>query len=392
MQSENKAPEWLLFFLTLSILSKPTEKFGQYDWLIKPDLYLDIAGIFYGISIFSVVINLILTLKYILISRGGLVLTEDGLKRIFVGVLFILASNIVNLYEDVFFGLKRVVGLLGLMLILFIYHEAKKIKLMSCDRGSDSINQIKPIFEAIWLYSLLTILIYFIDSTSVSSPAIYGSRLYGISDHPNFLGAIVAIGFGIYFLANERISNSNENSKNLIIRGFVYCVLAFLIFKTGSRTALIMVAGILLYSAPRNIFIYSFIIGVLVFVFGGMFDAGEILDSRIFTIEDNRSLAWINMLKIFYDNPVIGVGLQTVGLSENSFLLILASSGVVGFLGVVILILSAFNGLDKSIKPLFIGLILGGIFEGFWMDAFTIPILIILYILFGGMRVGRRLT
>ena len=108
---------------------------------------------------------------------------------------------------------------------------------------------------------------------------------------------------------------------------------------------------------------------------------------RITNTQNNRSDAWISMLNIFYENALYGIGLNNLNFSENSYLRLLATSGITGFIlffiAFVPIIFKSIQNFKNKTVTIFSSLILTlsvtALSEGFLLDTFTLQIIVFLY-------------
>ncbi len=103
---------------------------------------------------------------------------------------------------------------------------------------------------------------------------------------------------------------------------------------TGSRTGLGMAVlglGCVLYRRLGNMILLlpvGALIAYPIFVFLSPDEDIELATSRLFEGGDTRTLSWQAMLETGMENPLIGVGVEDAGASENSFLLAFAGYGI----------------------------------------------------------------
>lgn len=220
------------------------------------------------------------------------------------------------------------------------------------------------------------------------------SRMFGTAAHPNFLGVQLAIGMLVML---DRLF-----TPRLIMRIFLIVMMAAsfkLILETGSRTALMMLAiGSTVYAWAKMKYSVTGFILVLsglslafaIFYLKGGLDAGN--DGSVATntfyrgeTGDTRSEVWELMWQEIQQSPVFGVG-PNADASENSFLRAWATYGFFycAYMTVLVLLSTLSLMFWSQRKPhshpivfgsIAVALIAGSIFEGFFVDSFTFPII-----------------
>lgn len=204
-------------------------------------------------------------------------------------------------------------------------------------------------------------------------------RIFSTFLDPNFLGAFLNFGFGlvIFELISKKISGSKkyvQDNKWSIISAVI---LGTAIFLTFSRSAylmfIIMLMIILVVKSIKllGIFFVSLIILYLIFPpFSARIQGAINIDKS--AIE--RFSSWDKGLTIFQNNPILGVGFNNIrkysqqmnltklfsadgGNSgagiDSSLIFILATTGLVGFLTFILLIIKVLSDLILSLTTNF---------------------------------------
>jgi O-Antigen ligase len=246
-------------------------------------------------------------------------------------------------------------------------------------------------------------------------------RLFGTAFHPNHMGVqlgIAEIGLLCEFLKRPSFIR-------LLVSVMMFLCGLWMLTLTGSRTGLLVfVVGSYFMLLAKAGFTARFAItalaGVIVLVIGTVFlihqfETGadnSILDSylpdsylrdNVEVDASNRNEAWADLVDQIAKRPITGTG--RYGLStENSFLRGWAIYGLPYFLMFNALIITNLFGLLVSCRRfgyeygisllfgLFMGLIVGSIFEGYFVEIWGVPIIvwILLTVSSGMQRVDRQ--
>lgn len=260
----------------------------------------------------------------------------------------------------------------NLIMILFLISNASKI----------NIDKIVKIFSYTMIFSFITAtalyLIVYIKGP-INGNLIFSNingfvsgkehfnlignnfRIGGYSEDPNFL-SLNAVLF-ILLLYKYRFK-SNNNIKKIII----FSISIFLFLISGSKTVLVTFVLIVAFMGVSKLFkiknidfLKVFIALVLISVVFGSF--GSLLNTSI-TLS-NRFVLWRRGLVLFIDNPILGSGisgyrhlgshLDWVVHPHNTFIQVIAETGIIGLILMVILITKTIGSM-KSLKFQIIGL------------------------------------
>ena len=352
----------------------------MYDWLVK-SVIVDQINYYSFIIFISIFVLIFISNVIFLLMNNKKILKINKLN--FVGfLLFYIGVNIVTINQDDY--LTNIIRILALLSVYF----ALNCIISKTNSYIQKYNMIFSILFSIIIYNILTLIIYLIDPSSVSGGEIVGNRMFGFTDHPNFFGLISAIGLSIsIYLITKSLKKALLFQNNWTRLTIILSIPmnAWTLFMSGSRTALLFfIIATLINSIKLNYKVFLSTIILLssaAFIYIQFFTEPDMLP-RIFSLTNNRTFAWNEMLNIFYENPLFGVGFQSVGYSENSYLWLLSGSGLIGFILFTIFLSIFFIHIKKYrfgfefFAPIFIC----ALFEGYLIDSFTLPTLLILFL------------
>lgn len=167
-------------------------------------------------------------------------------------------------------------------------------------------------------------------------------RFQGLLSNPQHAGTLMAF-FGVsvlWLLLNDR------GAVTKFLYTGILCTNMVLLIWSGSRTgmgmAIIGFAGVMYTRLGKSILFMPFaaIIAYVGFKLVLSITGLEIGASRLTTLEDTRSAAWLKLWAVGMDNPLFGMGMAELDRSENSWLYAFASYGI-GLLGLAILMIFA---------------------------------------------------
>lgn len=159
----------------------------------------------------------------------------------------------------------------------------------------------------------------------------FGYRFAGLSFHPNQFGLICSLATVNFF------GNVLNNGKKTYVYAYNSVMLIFSLYyllASGSRGGLMSaVIGVTYISLCYKVNLLKFF-GLIFIVLVGIFlyeqysENSGLIFERFYNNEDNRSEVFNNMLAGFFESPLYGVGVLSVG-SENSYLKALSVGGVI---------------------------------------------------------------
>jgi len=376
-----------IFSIFIAVLFKPGEKSqGMYEWLIRPEYIITILKIIFSISILVFILS---SLVFIIKNLKNIIFYNNYL---YIFSSFLFAILFINITDFMFDGqsiVSTIIKILLFILYTLIFNFYSQLP-------NKTINFLLPISITGGFFVIFNMIILIIDPDAVW-PNVAFSRMYGITEHPNFFALICAITFISNF---EIIKNFHElciNKNVKIIHKYFLLIISLSILGivfSGSRTSFLFIIIYFLLSFFKTYrityikLVFGLISIVLLFTFLSNLDAFLNIDGyRITSTENNRSEAWNGMINTFIQNPLLGVGLHNVKFSENSYLRVLAGSGIIGFFFYILFIAIVFFKTLLKLKSrnlsifsyILIPLIITANIEGFLTDVLTFPIITFLY-------------
>lgn len=216
-------------------------------------------------------------------------------------------------------------------------------------------------------------------------------RLFGTAVHPNFL-AIQLMVCNIVLLAFLR--GHGRLASLVALLGLLAGI--WLLVLTGSRNGLLCFGlGAMAFILARGRFKTSMWLVATGVLTGAAAAAIVLLPSEVLlgfdrgADQDNRTSAWIRMIEAIAEEPFFGNGFDPLA-SENSYLRSFATYGVFYFSAHIALMVLSTRRLLAALRAsncshalalfyaLQIALLFGGIFEGYLVDAFSLPMLVFL--------------
>jgi hypothetical protein len=240
-------------------------------------------------------------------------------------------------------------------------------------------------------------------------------RLFSTFLDPNFTGVFIALIIlfysGLFF---QLFKKSGLVIKALLVSGYLFIVPS--LFLTYSRSSLITgifsMLLLLFINGKKKIVVYSVIIFLVLLVLLPRNLGGEGVNLLRTSTITARAVEYNNSFKIFLDNPVFGIGFNSLRFASarygfvdsslvlashssagvpNSFLVILATTGIVGFIIFILFILNTLkyawnieSKIDSSVlTAMFAAVLLDSLFENALLFS---PIILFLVLSFGVLR------
>ncbi len=303
---------------------------------------------------------------YALIFKKSIILPR---KIFFAWVLFLLVALVSTIFAVNNFSIGQIL-LSSLFLLRFIFYFlimvvcANTVKKDKIDRWMHAALTVGVLFALVGILQI-------IFAPDLSFLAIYGwdphiNRLAGSLIDPNFCGGLLtvflAIALSLYLYKRKNI---------YIFCAFLFSLSIILTFSRSSYLALIAAVAIIgLIKSPRTIIVGATLFALVFFAspkardrVGGAFALDETAQARL--------ESWRSAFSIFRQNFVLGVGFNTYRYaqekygnfsfdnplgghsgagSDSSFMLVLATTGILGFLAFLLFILSIIGQTKKNIK------------------------------------------
>jgi hypothetical protein len=388
--------------LFLMALFKPGVEFGMYEWLVRPNYIIKLSK---AISATSLVLLVLVFGSLLLKSSLLFVVRKDVF---FINSFFLLGVGSVHLISalsggDIYFLMLRLVTICGIAFMMVLFFSA----VLNMEGGGKGLSSllIPPMLAGV-IFIMINLFLYIFDRSSVIAG--FG-RMYGVTEHPNFFGVNCAIILVLIYTALGFVNKAGKQATQfkkeglfvIFRRPYLLLFLAaslFLMLLSGSRTALLIfftavVGGVIMQKGKRTsdfLLLFLIISGVtLLIVYYSQITGLE--DVRGISSENTRTQAWLGMLDVILENPILGVGFENIGYSENSFLRAFSAAGIVGG-GIFMLLILYFIKISLnsrswhstqygySISPLILGLLLAANFEGYLLDTLSYPALIFHYL------------
>jgi len=223
-------------------------------------------------------------------------------------------------------------------------------------------------------------------------------RFFGTAIHPNFIGVQLSI---CNIIIASRFLATPRKAGKLFFFTAVLCLGLWLMLSSGSRTSLVIFltgAAVLTTAGNKYRIKWWMIVMMGIILLAGIYIASApTLQMAFYRGEgggNTRTEAWATMIEQILEHPWIGHGHYT-GQSENSYLRAMSAFGIpygIGMIAILIacatrlLMQSLLNKSDQaSSQHLFLALILaisvGGIFEGYIADSWSLPKLVFILLL-----------
>ena len=331
------------FLLLLTLYVWP---FGQLLSFSVPQLPFTLY--FLDLVVFLVFLSLVFSRKRKEIFLGSI--TKPLL--IFLSVAAI--SLVFNLKQGISVGLPlSFFYLLRLIIYPSLFFAARHV----------GINKLKnPLLISLGIFSLLSLLQYLIfpDMRYLKNLGFddHYFRLIGSFYDPNFTGAVFA-GIALYFIA-----------KNKLLFSIPFVGLLALTFSRASY--LVFAVGLiylLITNKKTKLLLLLILLGIIIYLTPKPFGEGVNL-LRTFSIF-SRFDSWSRGLSLFFERPILGWGYNTLrGIEnsrfqiDNSFIFLLATTGMVGFLFFINLLKKLYQTtIDNGIKILALSLLFHSLFN-----------------------------
>lgn len=358
-----------MLFVFFASTIKPTESFFDGD----DRFYYGIIGVIASFSANLFVCSISIMFFFIVYTLFR------KFKAINVGfsiVCFVVLKVwIVLIY--IFYGILEASHVLSLFTVIIVSIFCVQWHAQGKDLISDVLNSMA-------VFSLLFVIANFYQYLTNLESSVWGMRMYGVTNHPNFLGgySMILLPFLFAWCLNS--------GKFKFMLGFLGSVgLISLIFMSGSRSSLgallivLLSFGVVSGKTRYTIAIIIFL-GFLLFSLA-ILDVGGVSQTlgfeRLLLTDNTREYVTFELMSTFSENILFGNPLS-VGSTANSYLSAAARTGIIGLLllicSVVVTLLLAVknNGYEKpyakaAVVSSLLGFILYSGFEGVLMENFS---------------------
>ncbi|HEX8523534.1 MAG TPA: O-antigen ligase family protein [Tepidisphaeraceae bacterium] len=222
--------------------------------------------------------------------------------------------------------------------------------------------------------------------------AVWAGRFIGTTGNANHTAMVLGVAIPpiVYLFL--------RSGSSLIMRGLTAALAAtcvLLLLWTGSRTGFVTALfGLVLLFRLRlgKLTVAIVCCGVFAFIGLTLLDQAGIVSiaGRLLSFDDTRSVVWASMFEQFKSSPLLGVNQEQAAFSENSYLLVLARTGILGacpFIVACVLMVAAMVRLQR-LRP-YLGehvlladlttaglcaIAVGGMFEGYLYATYSYPL------------------
>lgn len=331
-------------------------------------------------------------------------------KNFYYLILFLSAAGLSLLYSLFLFD-ALTVALGSLYLFRFILYSS--VLVLTFNLLKNGVLAKEQLITLLIVVSLVLSLLGFFQLITFSNLSFltdfgfdpHQGRLVATFLDPNFLGCFLTVGF---ILSVYKIFSGQRRA--FFKAAFLLIFLAIIL--TFSRSAYLMMfvsslsLGVLRW---KRLFLIMVALGVISFFlfprFGERLKSGLLIDETV----QERFLSWNEGLKIFFKSPLFGVGfnnLRTYKISENltqtysvegghsgsgidsSFLLVLATTGLLGFLTYLMFWFKTVAGLYQikdNCKITTFGILVGLLVSGQFINLLFYPPIMLSYFLILGL-------
>jgi hypothetical protein len=316
----------------------------------------------------------------VVLTKDYLSFANNAAANLFAGAVVVYILRI--MFYD---GSVSVRSVQALIYIILTYVAASNIRGLFV-----GVNQsAEEVLGGLSFYSVVygvVNLAYFISGYGFDSQG-YIQRYFGLSDHPNFLGANAAIA-GIISFGIIVFSMGWSIGRVVYMAAFSCCLI--LVILSGSRTgALMLTSGclfILLLGigqrrvSGRALAVVS-LLGVI-FLAAYSFGVSNYSDSseRIMSTENTREDAWAEMFFVFLESPLVGSGFSPN--SESSLLKAMSTGGLLVGIPFLIALGAALRlvwvqltrcknppmAIDNIASSMVLAIVIGSMLEGYLLE------------------------
>ncbi len=254
--------------------------------------------------------------------------------------------------------------------------------------------------KVVGIYACFFVFINFYEIFVNSGSVFWNGRLFGTTNHPNFLGGYAAA--MIPFILMLIVSTYGYKKFAL---GFVLVLMIGLVLLSGSRASVLslsigLVFWIYMYWGWKKIWYLLFIV-ITLFILVSSFDVVNTFSnsdydfSRLSSTMNNRQDVVASLFDVFYNHYLVG-NPTLAGQTSNSYLAFLARGGLVAGIILLLLLVTLIYSLTKQPKKRLLSatytsavmiIIVDSIFEGVLVESFSLGQLIFVFSI---MYVGEK--
>jgi hypothetical protein len=357
----------------------------MYEWLVRPQYIKDISV---GIDIIAGIFIVLFLFNEIFIIRC---LSNINARLLVISFIFILYFTIMQ-FLDFSYGLNIVTAITRTLLNVIVIFVLMIYVNFIAKKKNNSIFFIRPVFLSTGIFILINFFVLIFDKAAVYSEI--SGRMYGTLEHPNFFGVTTALIFltTIYYIQ----VNIRELNNFGVIFSFIILFICFaLVVYSGSRTSLLLIGSGLFWMflvSKVNLKgkIVTITIPIVLLTLASLY-LNDSNDVRILSSQNTREEAWGYLLTTFINNPFLGIGLSNMQFSESSYMRPLAAYGMIGSFLYFVIILSSIvfmflffynkRKIKFDISFVLLGILFGGVTEGFLIETISFPSIMYKYIL-----------
>jgi hypothetical protein len=368
------------FFITSMIALFTSSSIKKIETFYEGDLRF-----FYGLTLFisNISINMfVIAFAAILLMLIHLLSFAKGLLKPSNPSLYYLAFKALSLLILLAYNLidsSYVISFIFLIILVFFISSWQFI----------FSNFIELFSLSVFVFSIFFVGINFYEYFFNYEASVWGMRMYGVTNHPNFLGgySMVMFSFSLLFcfIGNRHIS---------IVAFFVSISLFLLILMSGSRSSLLgLFCAAVAFSVRANYVKEMFtaiVFAMLMLFLLAVLDLGGVSEylgfERLLMTDNTRDYVTYELLSVFSENIIFGnpVFVQS---TSNSFLSAGARYGIFSLLllissylyGIYTLVRMKFPGSNyylATFTSLMFGILPYSIFEGVLVESFSFALII----------------
>lgn len=270
-------------------------------------------------SLIYLFVTFFLFLIYYLLGPRSDYSTTKIINIVQFGIMFFIAYFVLDKSEDI--RIKDMSILLMLTSVFLISYAVKQYGLYPT-----SFLDFNWLRQGLMNYAWFTKEDLLIDYQEVGMDATYAATLvYSLKKQPKGTYLYIALAFYLTLVSGARQS----------LAAFVAVFFCRNMFYTNVKNV-------------KKFLVYTFML-ILMYVVYTLLKSSNIT-AVAETLEDGdeiRTLIWLTAIKVFLDNPIVGVGLGGYALNplgdkypHNFFLEVLAELGIVGFISLLLLVVS----------------------------------------------------